>query len=360
MRSDKLKAKRLRAAGLGGSLLLGLSLAVVWAHPWRSEAQQAFPLVIPYEGDLSLDGTPVDGSMDMRFHLFNSSGEGGEPLWSEERLQSTGRAVQVYAGRFEVWLGQYQPLSEVIGPDQTLYLNIEVSQPGADDWVALAGRQAVLAQPWAFWSTRSDEFVARGAVTAAALNAENIQYFGSVNPTLGNTSIGADLYTSHIDNPAMVQPGTIWYFDLTACPTGWSEVTAARGRFLVGSFSSDVGYTSGTALTNVENRAHTHNFNPTSVTTNITGSHDHTFNAPDTATGTALGSYDTSDWIGANRNNNFAIPDHTHSYDPGPQDSSTDGNHSHTLNISNFASGSASISQEMPYIQLLLCQMDAP
>ena len=50
--------------------------------------------------------------------------------------------------------------------------------------------------------------------------------------------------------------GAIMYFATSTCPTGWSEVTAARGRYIVGlPASGSVSSTVGTALTNSENRA---------------------------------------------------------------------------------------------------------
>jgi hypothetical protein len=56
--------------------------------------------------------------------------------------------------------------------------------------------------------------------------------------------------------------GLIGYFATSTCPTGWSEVTAARGRYIVGlPASGSVSSTVGTALSNSENRAvgqHTH------------------------------------------------------------------------------------------------------
>ena len=52
-----------------------------------------------------------------------------------------------------------------------------------------------------------------------------------------------------------VPAGTIAFFT-GACPTGWTEYTAARGRYIVGTPSGGTAEgTVGTALTNVENRA---------------------------------------------------------------------------------------------------------
>lgn len=61
--------------------------------------------------------------------------------------------------------------------------------------------------------------------------------------------------------------GAVMFFNLSSCPSGWSELTAARGRYPVGLPSGGtLGATVGTALSNTENRPvgqHTH------------GSHEH-------------------------------------------------------------------------------------
>lgn len=62
--------------------------------------------------------------------------------------------------------------------------------------------------------------------------------------------------------PDAIPSGAVMPFNLTSCPTGWTEFTYSRGRYIVGrpSGGSNAG-TVGTALTDLENRAtgiHTH------------------------------------------------------------------------------------------------------
>jgi len=60
---------------------------------------------------------------------------------------------------------------------------------------------------------------------------------------------------------AIEPPGTIIFFDGTACPTGFAEVTAARGRTIVGLVSGGtLAGTAETALTNVQSTKHTHTY----------------------------------------------------------------------------------------------------
>lgn len=77
--------------------------------------------------------------------------------------------------------------------------------------------------------------------------------FAWTNPTSSPPSGGPS-------SPVTV--GTTIYFNGTTCPTGWTELTSARGRYIVGLPSSGtLAGTAGTALTNLENRnlgTHTH------------------------------------------------------------------------------------------------------
>ena len=55
---------------------------------------------------------------------------------------------------------------------------------------------------------------------------------------------------------ASAPTGAVTFFNLATCPSGWSELTAARGRYLVGLQPSGTrGGTVGIALTDAENRA---------------------------------------------------------------------------------------------------------
>jgi len=62
-----------------------------------------------------------------------------------------------------------------------------------------------------------------------------------------------------------IPSGLILFFNLPSCPSGWSEVTTTRGKYLVGLPSGGtLAGTAGTALSNLENRPvgqHTHTAN---------------------------------------------------------------------------------------------------
>jgi hypothetical protein len=69
---------------------------------------------------------------------------------------------------------------------------------------------------------------------------------------------------------AIVPAGTVIFFNGAACPTGYAEHTAARGRYLVGlQPGGTLGGTAGAALGNVENRPageHTHSYSDGKMT----------------------------------------------------------------------------------------------
>ncbi len=137
--------------------------------------------------------------------------------------------------------------------------------------------------------------------------------------------------------PPGVPTGGVMFFNLASCPSGWTELTSARGMYIVGlPASGTLAGTAGTALTNLENRAvgqHTHTG---SIST--AGAHSHYFS----------------------RHNGVFQSGCNAQYRPqcaeeqtGYQYTSTDGSHSHTLTVDNSGSVAGT---NAPYIQLLVCQ----
>lgn len=135
-------------------------------------------------------------------------------------------------------------------------------------------------------------------------------------------------------------PGTILYFDLAACPTGWTAFTTGQGAYIVGLPASGTkSLIVGSALTNQENRDHTH-----------TIAHTHTMAHTHTVSGT------TSQTIGGQ-------PAETTSGVTSVSD-----NHTHSFSVASSASSAANTGSEStansggastviaPYMQYPLCQ----
>ncbi len=79
------------------------------------------------------------------------------------------------------------------------------------------------------------------------IKANNIEVTGKIN--------AQEISINGVPLSSLMPSGMIAYFDLTTCPTGWSEVPSAKGRYLVGTQNSaNKNLTVGQALGDGENR----------------------------------------------------------------------------------------------------------
>jgi subtilisin-like proprotein convertase family protein len=129
----------------------------------------------------------------------------------------------------------------------------------------------------------------------------------------------------------LVPKGAVMAFNLSACPTGWSELTAARGRYVVGlPPGGTLAAAVGTSLSNGENRP--------------VGQHDHSINDPGHAHELARDSDSGPDGgSGAVASEDYANYN-TMTY------AATTG-----ITIANAGSVAGT---NAPYLQLLMCQKD--
>ena len=130
---------------------------------------------------------------------------------------------------------------------------------------------------------------------------------------------------------AGIPAGAVSFFNLAVCPSGWSELTTARGRYLVGLPSGGTPNTTvGTALSNGENRAvgqHNH-------TVSDPG-HHHSIAYPVGLSDADYFAFDLANYLGVE----YSQTSHT------------------TTGISIGYTGSVS-GTNAPYLQLLVCQKD--
>lgn len=137
----------------------------------------------------------------------------------------------------------------------------------------------------------------------------------------------------------------IGYYDrttATGCPAGLAELTGARGAALVGLVSGGTkGSLVGSALTDLENRHHTH----TIAHTHSLSAHTHTFSGTTGGPSTTVNVNDAGEGHDANTSV------HTHTF------SSTTGAPSSDVTGASSAANSGNESTVItPFIQLLFCK----
>ena len=158
---------------------------------------------------------------------------------------------------------------------------------------------------------------------------QRISGAGALSNVTGNVS----LFTNDMGYVTVSVPsGFVGFFNLTACPSGWTALSAAAGRVIVGRAANEsIGSTIGTPLASLEDRTHTH-----------TGpSHTHTFSATSSTGPTFMGKErDDCNYYGCGQ-----VPTDTHTHTVSGTTSASGTN----------ATGTASTSQVIPYIQYLVC-----
>jgi hypothetical protein len=276
------------------------------------------PHTMNYQGRLTDSGmppSPVNGTLPMVFGIWDAPG-GGNLLWSE-----TWGGVAISEGVFSLILGSTSPIpSTVFSPGVTRWLEITV------DGVTLSPRQQISSASWSYLAEGSD---ALGGVPAAGWQK---RITGSCPPESSIRSVDEDgNVVCETDDAgaggAGIPSGAVMFFNLAVCPAGWTELAAARGRYLVGQLpGGTLGGTVGTALVNLESRAvglHSHSITDPG--------HAHSY-VPPIQTGTGSGA--SSAKVGSATSTS----------------SSTTG-----ISVNNAGSVAGT---NAPYVQLLVCQKD--
>lgn len=251
------------------------------------------PALIDFQGRLYYaNGTALTATQSITFRIYNVT-SGGTPLWSETQ------SVVVSNSYFDALLGGTTNLATVAF-NQALYLAVYT---GTQE---LAPRLTIAQAPYAY-SLGGVINVNGTNVGVGTTNPNNtLDVEGTVKLADGTQGAGKVL-TSDASGVASwaavagIPAGAVMFFNLTSCPSGWTNFTPAQGRYIVGTVATGgtLGSTVGTALTNTENRP--------------VGQHSHTINDP----GHSHTIYD---------------PGHTHGISPNPH-THTDSGHTHSIGV---------------------------
>ncbi len=192
-----------------------------------------------------------------------------------------------------------------------------------------------------------------GAVTAGsfsgdgsaltALNASNLASGTTPAARLGSGTASSSTYLRGDSTWAAVSgipSGAVMAFNLTSCPSGWSEYTPARGRFIRGIDNGAGNDPDGTRA-------------PGATQADVLGSHYHSVDPPSTSTSTDGNHYHSNGYtFGYGYQGDFW------SYgNPTQGNTGSAGNHSHTVDIAAFNSGSTGSTETRPKnVALLYCE----
>lgn len=219
------------------------------------------PRVVPYEGQLALDGEAVHGDVAMRFSVHDTTAPDGAALWSVAHDQSCTNAAQTHckiavrAGQFSVLLGQHDQggttLAGVIATSRDVCLRIDVQESGGS-WVPLGGCQRFAAAPFALWSagganpTITGNLTVNGDVSATVVSATTVSAtnVNTTNVTATNTSTGALTASGAVSGASVTASGRVQGGSLQitgASSLATTEIASAvveslNGRLLTGQF----------------------------------------------------------------------------------------------------------------------------
>ena len=254
---------------------------------------------LSYAGTLQETGMPVTGMRAVTLILWDSATATTNP-----KCQTTSPTTQVTTGRFRIPLDS--SCTAVVSAIPDLWIEVLVGG------VSL-GRKKLGAVPYAVEASRAS----------------------SAAGTLANQ---------------IVPPGAVMFFNLSACPAGWTAFAGAQGRYVVGvPAGGTLNGTGGTALANLENRPVGQHSHSTSDPGHNHGGSSGPVNNP---TGGGITNYIDYSGTGGSTtafqftstpNPSVQLSAHTHGIPTG------------TTGISINNSGSVA-GTNAPYVQLLACQ----
>jgi hypothetical protein len=363
-------------------------LAAVVSMAAATSAWAVAPPIVPVHGTLSdLNGVPITGTRDIAFALWAEETGGLAPIYMESQ------SVAVNRGEFVAYLGATGaedggvPLELALFRDQgTLW--VEITLDGTE---TVDKRFQLQTAPYGVFAEYcGDASMLGGKPATDYAPAVHTHPWGEITGIPANIADGDDDVAANMacapgqtvkfttkwecGGLSEVPTGAVTFFNATACPAGWTEYTAARGRAIVGMpAGGTLADAVGTALTNVENRAHAHTADPASATSTISDPHTHTLD-PDLITTSTEGAHTHGTGSGtdhagvclAHAGSGAAHAGHTHTLiSAGAHSHTIDlpvitsdsaAGHSHTFDIPSLSTGPASLGSLVPFIQMIACR----
>jgi hypothetical protein len=293
--------------------------------------------LVPVQGYATgADGAPLHGLHTIGFRLVRDQA-GADLAWSGAQEVVFDRGV------FSALVGGGSPALdyEVFAEPGALWVQLDIGGVLSD--AAAIGRAPRAAHAlWADSAASVGTIQAADVATQGDVSSLNVAVsaidvaLGALEDAVGALTTLADTTSNNLGALALdygdritelegdvggLAPGMIAFFP-AACPVGWSEYTALRGRVPVGvnpatPIATGVGQTRGTALAALGGNlitdvpAHAHQVDPPATASGAeSNDHTHTVDPPNTASG-------------------GHSADHTHNVDPPNVGTTTNGDHGH-------------------------------
>ena len=173
---------------LAGGMIFGVASALADGDT-STQTVVGSDLIMPYDGYLMVDSTPLTGTRTIKFNLYQDA-TGGSAVWTETQT------VNLYNGRFSVGLGSASSLTSTILDAEKLYLSmaiVEADAQGNAIEIELSGRQSIEPAPFAAWSANSADFNVGGALSVTG----NASVTGNLGVTGNATVTGTSTFTGN-------------------------------------------------------------------------------------------------------------------------------------------------------------------
>jgi hypothetical protein len=205
------EALKIALAGLGILILLVSTL-------------YAIPQTINYQGLLEEDGSPVDGTRDITFRIYDSS-ESGSILWEEEQT------VTLSGGVFSVLLGSTEPIPTSVFDGGRRWLSVSIEEEPE-----ILPRGELVSVGYAFFSGNADSAghaltadqatdaeTAQEAVNADKLDNLDSSKFSGVSHTHDSRYYRQDLLNTSDGTPPNEGSNRVHWNILTGLPDGFAD-----------------------------------------------------------------------------------------------------------------------------------------